>query len=205
MKNRRDTYRTLAKPSTGKYMEKGSRFLAYAFPVSSEYEARNRLLEVKKEHPTARHHCYAFSIGSDNPMQRTHDAGEPSGTAGKPIMGQIISEELTDVIIIVVRYFGGTLLGTSGLIRAYRAAAADALDNSEKEIHDIHEFYQISFAYEKLSEVMKIIKDIGIAIRKQETDNTCFYQLGIPRKSKERAMLTLNKIAILKSDESDLY
>src|SRR5690554_122122 len=127
----KDTYRTISKPSEGYYKDKGSRFLAYAYPVETEAETRELLMQLKKEHHSARHHCYAWRLGAENPAYRANDDGEPSSTAGRPILGQLLAYDVTNVFIVVVRYFGGTLLGTSGLINAYKAAAADALSNAD--------------------------------------------------------------------------
>ncbi|MEM6700850.1 MAG: YigZ family protein, partial [Bacteroidota bacterium] len=126
-----DQYKTLAAPSTGEFKDRGSKFFAYAFPVETETEVATALEQVKKEHFKARHHCYAYRLGMDKNNFRANDDGEPSGMAGRPILGQIDSWELTDVFIVVVRYFGGTKLGTSGLINAYKKSAMDALEQAE--------------------------------------------------------------------------
>ena len=154
-----DTYLTIANPSQGLYKEKGSKFIAYAFPVNDEEEIKIHLANIHKEHFGARHVCYAYLLGSNKEIFRTHDAGEPSYTAGKPILGQIHSKEITNILIIVARYFGGTQLGVGGLINAYKSAAADALANAiiiERTVNDI---YEITFEFPQMNEVMKIMKD----------------------------------------------
>jgi uncharacterized YigZ family protein len=140
-----DHYKTIAGPSTGEFKDRGSKFFAYAFPVFTEEEWQEELEAVKKEHFKARHHCYAYRLGVDQNNFRANDDGEPSGTAGRPILGQIDSFELTNVLIIVVRYFGGTKLGTSGLINAYKLSAAAALDNATIEERLIEDVYTLGF------------------------------------------------------------
>lgn len=126
-----DSYFTVKNPAQGIYRDKGSKFLAFLYPVSSEQEIKEALQFLRKEHPSARHHCYAWRLGVDGQAHRANDDGEPSGTAGKPILGQIQSKQLTNVLVVIVRYFGGTLLGVNGLIQAYKLAAADAIINSD--------------------------------------------------------------------------
>ena len=126
-----DTYKTIEKPSEGLFKDKGSKFISFAFPVDNEEEIKEIVQSIKKEHHSARHHCYAWRLGADQLLFRANDDGEPSSTAGKPILGQIQSFDLTNILIVVVRYFGGTLLGVSGLINAYRNAALDAINQAE--------------------------------------------------------------------------
>ena len=140
-----DIYKTLNSPSEGLYKEKGSKFLAFAFPVYDETEIRNLIAEIKKQYYDARHHCYAWQLGLDKSNFRANDDGEPSGTAGKPIYGQILSHQLTNVLIIVVRYFGGIKLGTGGLVAAYKTAAADAIAHSEIIDKTVQSYYQMFF------------------------------------------------------------
>jgi uncharacterized YigZ family protein len=154
-----DTYKTISKPSEGIFKDKGSKFLAYAFPVTSESEIREIIQTIKKEHYSARHHCYAWRLGYEKLQFRANDDGEPSSTAGKPILGQIQSFDLTDILIVVVRYFGGTLLGVSGLINAYRNAALDAINQAEIVQKLVEERLLIEFDYGVMNEVMKFFKD----------------------------------------------
>jgi uncharacterized YigZ family protein len=154
-----DTYLSIANPGEGLFKEKGSKFNAYAFPVSNEEEIKIILNNLHKEHFNARHICYAFRLGADKQIFRTHDAGEPTYTAGKPILGQIQSMDLTNVLIVVVRYFGGTLLGVGGLINAYKLAAADALQNVNIIEKTVDDRYEITFDFLQMNDVMKIMKE----------------------------------------------
>jgi uncharacterized YigZ family protein len=177
-----DTYLTILEPSIGLFKEKGSKFLSFAFPVGSEDEIKMKLSELRKLHPSARHHCYAFRLGADKQAYRANDDGEPSNTAGKPILGQIQSKDLTNILIVVVRYFGGTLLGVSGLIQAYKLSAADAIRNAkiiEKTVNDI---YELQFDYLQMNDVMKIIKDENLEMLSQNFELACTLSFSV-RKS----------------------
>lgn len=154
-----DTYRTISKPSEGIFKDKGSKFISFAFPVISEDEIRDIIHSIKKEHHSARHHCYAWRLGYEKLLFRANDDGEPSSTAGKPILGQIQSHDLTNILIVVVRYFGGILLGTNGLINAYRNAAADAVNQSEITERVVEAKLLVEFGYGVMNEVMKVFKD----------------------------------------------
>lgn len=157
-----DTYYTLKQNSEGLYKDKGSKFIAYAWPVKNEEEIKRILDDLRKKHYDARHHCYAWALGPTRDAFRINDDGEPSGTAGKPIYGQILSNDITNVLIVVVRYFGGTKLGVRGLINAYKAAAADAIENNTKIEMLIREIYQLQFDYPLMNEVMKVLKDFDL-------------------------------------------
>ena len=159
-----DTYQTIAAPSIGEFKEKGSKFLAYAYFVSNESDIKEKLDLLKKEHFKATHHCYAYRLGTDGKQYRANDDGEPSGTAGRPILGQIDSFGLTHVLIVVVRYYGGTKLGTSGLINAYREAAKLALENSIKIEKIIESQIDFSVPYLKMNEVMQFLKQYEIEL-----------------------------------------
>lgn len=154
-----DSYLTIEKPAEGIYREKGSRFLAFGFPVEREEEVKEILTGIRKKYHDARHHCYAYRLGSRKDIFRMNDDGEPSGTAGKPIYGQLISHDLTNVLVVVVRYFGGTLLGTGGLIIAYRSATADMLSHAALVTRHVEVKIHISFPYTAMSQVMKILKE----------------------------------------------
>ena len=158
----KDTYKTLAGPSEGIFKDKGSKFIAYAFPVTGEEEVKTILEKIRKEHHKARHHCYAWRIGTGEITCRANDDGEPSSTAGKPILGQLLSNELTNILVVVVRYFGGTLLGVSGLINAYKNATAEAIRKNKILVKKIETTFEIRFAYPLLNEVMQIIKSENI-------------------------------------------
>jgi uncharacterized YigZ family protein len=154
-----DTYLTIEAATEGLFKDRGSRFIAKALPVTSQEEIKNILSGLKKEYHDARHHCYAWMIGPDRQAWRTNDDGEPSGTAGRPILGQINSRELTNIMVVVIRYFGGTLLGVSGLINAYRTAAADALEKAVIVEKYIMQKWAISFPYAAMNDVMKVLRD----------------------------------------------
>jgi uncharacterized YigZ family protein len=177
-----DTYLTISTISEGLYKEKGSKFLAFAIPVTSVSEVKTILEEKRKVYYDARHVCYAYLIGEETKESRSNDDGEPSGTAGKPILGAILSKQLTNVLIVVVRYFGGTKLGTSGLINAYREASFDALENNEIIEKTIETPIEINFDYISMNDVMKVIKELSPTILNQEFDNLCCMNLSI-RKS----------------------
>ena len=154
-----DTYNIITNSGEGLYKDKGSKFIAQAFPVSSETEAKEGIEDIKKKFHDARHHCYAYMIGPDKSCFRSNDDGEPSGTAGKPILNQILSKDLTNICVVVVRYFGGTKLGVSGLINAYKSAAREALDQTTVEERTIDEIYSLEFEYPLMNEVMRILKE----------------------------------------------
>ncbi len=172
MSERSDFYQTLSAPANGIFRDRGSKFLSFVFPVTNETEIREHLVRIKKEHYSARHHCYAWRMGVENIRFRANDDGEPSSTAGKPILGQLTSHELTNALCVVVRYFGGTLLGVSGLINAYRMAALDAISNASIETRPIERRLVVLFAYPILNSVMQLIKSENLNptdIRMEET------------------------------------
>jgi uncharacterized YigZ family protein len=176
-----DTYNTISSFSKGIYKEKGSRFIALAFPVSSEEDIKMQLSALRKEYHDARHHCYAFCLGADKSVWRVNDDGEPSGTGGKPIFGQIQSKDLTNILIVVIRYFGGIKLGIPGLINAYRTAAREAIDKATIVTKIVDEQYEICFEYPLMNVVMKILKEEQADILKQESENTCKIIFSIRR------------------------
>ncbi|MGK0390058.1 MAG: putative YigZ family protein [Maribacter sp.] len=192
-----DDYQTISALSTGVYKEKGSKFFAYALPVFSDDDIKEQVEWVKKEHPKARHHCFAFRLGMDKNQYRANDDGEPSGTAGKPILGQIDSFGLTNIIIIVVRYFGGTKLGVPGLIHAYRQSSIDALEQAEIITKTVENHYQLSFGYEVMSEVMNALKKWNINVLSQDFGNSAIIKIAIPKSESETTLLQL-KASILK-------
>ncbi|MEZ5103034.1 MAG: YigZ family protein [Draconibacterium sp.] len=181
-----DSYKTIKKESLGYFKDKGSKFLAFAFPVKSEEEIKEILTRLRKEHHSARHHCYAWRLGSEEITFRANDDGEPSSTAGKPILGQLLSFEVTNILIIVVRYFGGTLLGVSGLINAYKNAAADALNNAEIIEKIIEKTFQLDFTYNELNDVMQIIKNENLNILKTQFEEKCRLWFSVRKSDAER-------------------
>ena len=174
-----DVYKTIEAPSEGLYKDKGSKFLSFALPVRSVDEVKERLQDFRKAYYDARHVCYAYVLGAGGAEWRANDDGEPSGTAGRPILGQINSRGLTDVLVVVVRYFGGILLGTGGLITAYKAAAADALDRAPVAERTVERTVSVRFEYPLMNEVMRAVKDIGAQVLSQSYDQDCRLVLSI--------------------------
>ena len=177
-----DSYLTLKGESKGLFKDKGSKFLAFAYPIKNEGDIKEKLEELRKRFYDARHHCYAYILGKDQKLFRANDDGEPNHSAGDPILGQIRSKGLTDVLIVVVRYFGGTKLGVSGLIHAYKTAAAEAIANNEIITAILHEKVKIEFEYLSMNEVMKLIKDYELQIIGQQFDNHCQIILEVRQK-----------------------
>jgi uncharacterized YigZ family protein len=189
-----DSYLTLAELSQGIYKEKGSKFIALACPVFSEAEVKERLAGWRKEYHDARHHCYAYRLGKDNPVYRVNDDGEPSGSAGRPIYGQIQSKELTNVLVVVIRYFGGTKLGIPGLINAYKTSTLDAFNNGRIITRTITEHCSVIFDYLSMNEVMKILKEENAQILEQAFDSRCRIIFSIRRDSGNKVRTRLQKI-----------
>ena len=177
-----DTYRTISKPSEGIYKDKGSKFIALAYPVRDEVKVKVKLEEVKKKYHDARHHCYAYRLGFDKLTYRVNDDGEPSGTAGKPIFGQLLSNDLTNVLVIVIRYFGGTKLGISGLIKAYKSATIEALKEELFITKKVFDVYEANFDYDQMNEVMKILKEDIINQLDQCFDLKCMVKFSVRKK-----------------------
>ena len=189
-----DTYKTIRSFSTGLYKDKGSRFISFAMPFSYPEQAKPIIDKIRKEHHEARHHCFAYMIGAERLIWRTNDDGEPSGTAGKPILGQINSHGLTNILIAVSRYFGGTLLGVSGLINAYRSAALSAIENAEIIEETLHEIHEITYPYENMNDVMKVLKEEGIDQSDQKFDLECRIRISIRVSSSDKVLARLSRI-----------
>ena len=186
-----DEFKTIATTSEGYYTEKRSKFLAFAHHVQTVDEVKDIIAQYRKKYYDARHVCYAYMLGTERKDFRANDDGEPSSTAGKPILGQINSNELTDILIVVVRYYGGVNLGTSGLIVAYREAAADAISHAAIETRQVEEIIKYTFAYPQMNDVMRIVKDMNPRIISQTYDNTCEIVMSI---RKSEADLLRNKL-----------
>jgi uncharacterized YigZ family protein len=197
-----DAYRTLAAPSEGEFKDRGSKFIAYAWPVNTEAAALQHLENLRKEHFKARHHCFAWRLGPDGARFRINDDGEPSGTAGRPILGQIDAFSLTYVVVIVVRYFGGTLLGTSGLINAYREAAAEALRNAEVVECLVKDVILLDFDYALMPDVMNAVKKMELDILRQQFDTHGQLEIGI-RQSETAATLRRLRALLWKVSEEE--
>ena len=185
-----DSYLEVVGSSQGLFKDKGSKFIAYTFHIKDENDVKNRMAEVKKKEYAARHHCYAYVLNPDKSIQRDSDDGEPSNTAGKPILGQLLSNALTNTLIIVVRYFGGVKLGVGGLINAYRNAAADALENIPVEQRFVKEVFVVHFQYPEMNNVMRIVKDLKLDVFQQKFEIECELTFSI-RKSQSEKMQSI--------------
>jgi uncharacterized YigZ family protein len=174
-----DTYRSIAAPAKGIYKELGSKFLAFAYPVETEEEAKNLLAAVRKEYFDARHHCFAWRLGLTGEPYRLSDDGEPSSTAGRPIHGQLLSNGLSDILVVVVRYFGGVKLGVPGLIRAYKTATQDAIANATIVEKIAGEHFTLKFGYLQMNDVMKVLKDMGLTPIRQAFDLDCTLEVRV--------------------------
>lgn len=192
-----DLYKTITAPAEGLYKEKGSKFLSFAYPVQSEGQIKGIVAELKEKYYDARHHCYAWMLGVDKKNFRANDDGEPSSTAGRPILGQIQSKEVTNVLIVVVRYFGGTKLGVSGLINAYREAAADALNHAEIVEKTVDEQIRICFSYLVLNDVMKIVKEENPDVLERNFELQCEMLLSIRQKDSGNLRERLSQVESL--------
>ena len=193
-----DTYKTITAPVEGIYTEKRSKFIAIALPVTTLEQVKEHLDRLQKQYYDARHVCYAYMLGPERTNFRANDNGEPSGTAGKPILGQINSNELTDILIVVVRYFGGIKLGTSGLIVANKAAAAEALASAEVVTRTVDEVVRFSFEYPMMNEVMRVVKEMEPRILEQGYDQDCLMALQIRRSRMETLRQRLLKVDTLR-------
>jgi uncharacterized YigZ family protein len=197
-----DTYRTIKQRSEGVFRDKGSKFLAFAFPIYTRDEINRKLAELRKEYHDARHHCYAYRLGAAKEIFRANDDGEPSGSAGNPILGQIRSNDLSNILIVVVRYFGGTLLGVGGLINAYRTAAANALQDAVIITAAEQDLIEIIFPYVMMNKIMKIIRDEGMKIQEQDFSETCKMKAFVRKSCIDRVLNRL--IAIEETSASRL-
>ena len=193
-----DTYKTITASVEGIYTEKRSKFIAIALPVTTLEQVKEHLDRLQKQYYDARHVCYAYMLGPERTNFRANDNGEPSGTAGKPILGQINSNELTDILIVVVRYFGGIKLGTSGLIVAYKAAAAEALASAVVVTRTVDEVVRFSFEYPMMNEVMRVVKEMEPKILEQGYDQDCLMALQIRRSRMETLRQRLLKVDTLR-------
>jgi uncharacterized YigZ family protein len=190
-----DSYRTIEKPAEGLFRDRGSKFLGFAYPINSEADLKPILTKLKSDHPKANHHCSALRLGIDRSVFRINDDGEPSGTAGRPILNTLLSRDLTNIAVIVVRYFGGTLLGVPGLINAYKTATEEALNNAVIIQKTVNDFYTIHFDYLQMNDVMRIIKEDSLQIITQNFDTDCSIQLSIRKTQVNMVLDKLNKLS----------
>ncbi|REA62356.1 YigZ family protein [Dyadobacter luteus] len=189
-----DTYKTIEVPSEGFFKDKGSKFLSYAYPVRNETEVKALLLNLRELHPKAVHHCYAYRFGLDRMSYRMSDDGEPSGTAGRPILNTLYSRDVTNLLVVVVRYFGGTLLGVPGLINAYKTATEYALDEAQVVVNHFFECYELSFEYIRMNDVMRIVKEMELPVRSQNFEMQCTMVLEVRTTLTERFVSRCEKI-----------
>lgn len=189
-----DTYRTITRTSEGYYKDRGSKFLAFAYPVTREEEIKEILQKLRKDYYDARHHVYAYILGPDKAAYRANDDGEPSGSSGKPIHGQLLSYDLTNTLVVVIRYFGGTKLGIPGLINAYKSAAKDALDNNEIITKTVNDVYSLEFEYPLMNDVMRVMKEENLKPLDQTFENNCILSFQVRKNDTNRVYEKFNKL-----------
>jgi len=194
-------YKTIASPVTGTFKDRGSKFLAYAYPVERAQEIKDRLRELKKEHAKAVHHCYAWRLGTDGSQYRANDDGEPAGSAGKPILGQIDSFGLTNVLVVVVRYFGGTLLGIPGLINAYKTATQEAFHTATTTEKWVQQNAVLTFDYPVMGEVLYLLKQHEGTVKQQQMGLFCEMAVQIPLVNAEACLTKLREVISVKAEE----
>ncbi|WP_203234962.1 IMPACT family protein [Mucilaginibacter terrigena] len=194
-----DTYKTIAQPAESIFRDRGSKFLGYAYPVTSDNDLKAIVASLKAEHPKANHHCWAIRLGIDRSVFRVNDDGEPSGTAGRPILNTLLSRNITNVLVVVVRYFGGTLLGVPGLINAYKTATEMALDAAQVIEKTVNDIYTITFDYVQMNDVMRIIKDEQLQILEQLSELNCTIKFSVRKTQVEGVMSKLNKVSGVKT------
>jgi uncharacterized YigZ family protein len=193
-----DTYRTISAPAEGVFRDRGSKFLAYAYPIRSDNDLKPVLAKLKADHPKANHHCWAIRLGTDRSVFRLNDDGEPSGTAGRPILNTLLSKDLTNILVVVVRYFGGTLLGVPGLISAYKAATEAALEQADIISKTVNDVYTITFEYPQMNDVMRIVKEEQLQVLQQTSELNCSLQFSVRKTQVEQVMSKLYKVSGLK-------
>lgn len=193
-----DTYQTITKTSEGIFRDKGSKFIGYAYPISSETEVKDIIAKLRAEHPKARHHCWALRLTPDRNIFKFNDDGEPSGTAGRPILNSLLSADVTNILIVVVRYFGGTLLGVPGLINAYKTATIEALNANEIIGKTVNDVYQLNFDYLTMNDVMRIVKEEQLPIIEQLFDTQCSLKFEVRKANLNIVLGKLEKIEGLK-------
>ena len=194
-----DTYHTITQPSEGIYKDKGSKFIAYAFPITDEEQIKPILAQLRAEHTKARHFCWALRLSPDRSVFRINDDGEPSGTAGRPILNTLLSQDLTNILVVVVRYFGGTLLGVPGLINAYKCATIESLNQANKIEKTVNDCYTLTFDYLSMNDVMKTIKEEDITINFQAFDSICTINIEVRKSKLNKILSRLEGINTLKA------
>ncbi|WP_423145978.1 IMPACT family protein [Rubrolithibacter danxiaensis] len=193
-----DTFKTLLKPAEGTFRDKGSKFIAYAIPIKAENEVKGIITDLKAEHPKARHHCWAMRLTQDRTVFKLNDDDEPSGSAGRPILNTLLSFDVTNILVVVVRYFGGTLLGIPGLINAYKTATTEALKTAEIIEKTLQDYYLLHFDYLNMNEVMRIVKENRLEIIQQDFGNSCTMQIAINKIQVNNVIEKLEKVDSIK-------
>jgi uncharacterized YigZ family protein len=193
-----DTYKTISAPAEGLFKDKGSKFIAFAYPISSETEVKPILMKLRAEHTKANHFCYAYRLTPDRSVFRINDDGEPSGTAGRPILNVLLSAELTNILVVVVRYFGGTLLGVPGLIGAYKGATAEATGLADIIEKTVNDRYEIRFDYLVMNDVMRLVKEEQLQIIEQQFDNECMISFEVRTSQLNKVLQKLEKLNEIK-------
>lgn len=193
-----DSYKTIESASEGIFRDKGSKFIAYAYPISSEEEVKPLIAALRAEHAKARHFCYAYRLTPDRSVFRINDDGEPSGTAGRPILNCLLSEDVTNILVVVVRYFGGTLLGVPGLINAYKTASVEAIKAAIIINKTVNDVYEVNFDYLQMNDVMKLIKEENIDVLAQQFDTQCVLKFEIRKNQLNQVLGKFDKIAGVK-------
>ncbi|WP_231424383.1 MULTISPECIES: YigZ family protein [Pedobacter] len=189
-----DSYKTIENPSEGIFRDKGSKFIAYAYPIRNEDEVKPIIANLRSEHSKARHWCYAYRLTPDRSVFRINDDGEPSGTAGRPILNCLLSADITNVIIVVVRYFGGTLLGVPGLINAYKNASLDAIATASIVTKTVNDLYEVYFEYLQMNDVMKLVKEENLIILNQQFDSNCILKFEVRKAQLNQVLSKFDKI-----------
>ncbi len=192
-----DTYLTIKSPSEGLFRDRGSKFMSFMYPIASDAEIKAIIANLKAEHPKAVHYCWAMRLGTDRSVYRINDDGEPSGTAGRPILNVLLSRDVTNILVVVVRYFGGTLLGVPGLINAYKQAATDALANAVIVEQVVHDVYSLQFEHIKMNDVMRLIKENHLSIVSQHFDNLCTLEIAIRKTGVNEVLGKVDKLNAL--------
>ncbi|GAB3167306.1 IMPACT family protein [Telluribacter humicola] len=189
-----DSYRTIEEATEGLFKDRGSKFLAFAYPIRSEQEAKDYLAQLREVHPKANHHCYAYRLGLDRNHYRANDDGEPAGSAGRPILNTLYSQDLTNILVVVVRYFGGTLLGVPGLINAYKSATLAALEQATVATRHLYDRYELTFGYESMNGVMQLVKEMDLTVLEQQFEISCRLQVEVRKTQVERFVERAGKI-----------
>jgi uncharacterized YigZ family protein len=193
-----DTYFTIEAPAEGTFRDRGSKFLGYAYPITSDQDIKNIVANLKQQHPKANHHCWAMRWSTDPSVFRINDDGEPSGTAGRPILNTLLSKNLTNVAVVVVRYFGGTLLGVPGLINAYKTTAELALNEAKVVEKTVNDVYTITFDYLQMNDVMRLIKEDNLQVLNQQFDNSCEIRVSIRKMQVNQTLDRFQRLSSVK-------